>query len=103
MAVERFLGAIEVMFRMKMQHGPCDFGPLNTLLVCIKQAQTSDKVFLVVSGQDVTVRRISAKFGSSGFCTDVLAIAGAAQFQGSRNTAATTSRQALIADHQRRA
>jgi hypothetical protein len=51
MAVERPPGAIEFMFRIKVQHYSRNFKPAGTLHVCIKQAQIRDEVLLVVHSQ----------------------------------------------------
>src|SRR5216683_6378108 len=51
MALERPPGAIEFMFRIKVQHYPCDFAPVSTFHISVEQAQICDDVFLVVNGQ----------------------------------------------------
>ena len=44
MAVERPPGAIGFMFRIKMQHDSCDFTPVSTFHIRVKQAQIRDEV-----------------------------------------------------------
>jgi hypothetical protein len=38
MAIERSPGAIWFMLRIKMQHYPCDFPPVRTYRIRVKQA-----------------------------------------------------------------
>ncbi|KRR11426.1 hypothetical protein CQ12_40325 [Bradyrhizobium jicamae] len=54
MAVERLPGLITIMFRIEMQHHPCDFAPVRTFRMCIQQAQIRNEVLLVVRGQRAT-------------------------------------------------
>jgi len=54
MALERPPGAIRFMFRLKMQHHPCDFTPVSTFHIRIEQAQIRDEMFFVVSRQHRT-------------------------------------------------
>jgi hypothetical protein len=49
MALERPPGVIRFMFRIKMQHHPCDFTPVSTFHIRIEQAQIRDEMFFVAS------------------------------------------------------
>ena len=51
MAVARPPGTSGFMFRIKMQHYPCDYAPVSTFRIRVEQAQIRDEGFLIVNGQ----------------------------------------------------
>jgi hypothetical protein len=75
MALERPPGAIEFMFRIKVQHYSGNFTPVSNLHVRVEQAQIRDEVLLVVHSQHTgSEGAVSETSGSSGgFCMAVLA------------------------------
>jgi hypothetical protein len=49
MALERPPGAVRFIFRIKMQHHPCDFMPVSTFHIRIEQAQMRDEMFVALT------------------------------------------------------
>jgi hypothetical protein len=45
-ALERPPGAVRFIFRVKIQHHPCDFTPVSTFNIRIEQAQIRDEMFV---------------------------------------------------------